>query len=92
MKVAMFNAQEPVEVGRIDVEIMELLSRVRGALGWDVTAEGEVRVAYDDRRVSESTLDRALRGLGFERKPVPIPVPVRARYTYPLRPGRRSRR
>jgi len=65
MRFASFSTQEPIEVGRIDVEMMELLSRVRDALGWDVTSEGDVRVAYDDRRVSENTLARALRGLGF---------------------------
>ncbi len=90
MRLAKFSAQRPVEVKRIDVEIVELLSRVRGALGWDVTSQGEISVSYDDQRVSEGTLARALKGLGFE--PVPAPVPVRARYTYALRPSRRSRR
>lgn len=89
MKLARFSAQRSVEIGRIDVEIVELLARVRGALGWDVTPQGEVSVSYDERRVSEGTLARALKGLRFE--PVPAPVPARARYTYPLRSGRRPR-
>lgn len=64
MEFAGFRAQESVEVGQTDSEILELLSRLRGAL----------------------------RDLGIQGKPVPVLVPVRARYTYPLRPGRRSRR
>ncbi len=32
MKLAKLSAQGPVEVERIDVEIVKLLSRVRGAL------------------------------------------------------------
>lgn len=88
MGLARFRASRPEELTGIDIEIVELLSRVRGALGWDVTPEGEVHVEYDATRISESTLTNVLRGLGFR----PAPVPVRAHYTYPVRRNGRLRR
>ncbi len=65
-----------VEVGRIDVEIVELLSRVAPSAGMP-TPRGEVSVSYVGRRVSGDSVC-ALKGLGFGQRP---PVPVRARYT-----------
>jgi hypothetical protein len=88
MKLSKLIANAPSELGPVEVEVMELLSRVRGALGWDVSPEGKVRVEYDAERISARTLSSALRGLGFE----PVPVPVRARYSYPLRRSGSARR
>jgi hypothetical protein len=73
MGVAKFMAIIPTELVHMDLELTELLSRLRGALGWDVTADGEVTVRYDPTRVNGRTITHALRGLGFE----PIPIPVR---------------
>lgn len=68
MGVAKFIAKDPYVPSATLEELYDLLSEMDGVLDWSVSQAGEVAVEYDQYRITDEMIEKALSGLGFEVK------------------------
>jgi copper chaperone CopZ len=68
MSLARFVAQDPYRPSATKKELEDLVSKVDGVIDWSVSADGEVTLEYDRKRISDELIEDALAGIGFRLK------------------------
>jgi hypothetical protein len=65
MSLARFVARDPYRPSATREELEDLVVRIDGVVDWSISAEGEVTVEYDRKRISDELIEDALAGIGF---------------------------
>lgn len=65
MSLARFIARDPYAPRATEEELEELIPKMHGVVDWTIHSNGDVTLEYDRTRISDETIEEALKGLGF---------------------------
>jgi hypothetical protein len=68
MGQAIFVADDPAD--QTTAKLEDLVPQIHGVTTWQIRADGEVALEYDETTISLETIAEAFAGLGFRVKPL----------------------